>query len=136
MVVSDADDIQEEVAERSHRISVGDTLAKLAERYLGDASRSAEIFEANTNLLNDPRVLPIGVWIQIPPKNQTDKAQAVPEFSSRWTLEEQPGDETGAQVGQIAESTDTKPMDDSSLEPIPPEALPPRGYTPWSHWGR
>lgn len=53
---------------RIHRIVDGDTLATLAERYLGSADRQREIYEANRDLLSDPSVLPIGVELKIPPR--------------------------------------------------------------------
>jgi nucleoid-associated protein YgaU len=53
---------------QNHRIVDGDTLAELAERYLGSAARAKEIFEANRNVLSDPALLPIGVELKIPPK--------------------------------------------------------------------
>lgn len=52
---------------RRHRIVDGDSLESLAERYLGFSARSAEIFEANRNVLSDPEILPLGVEIKIPP---------------------------------------------------------------------
>ena len=54
---------------RTHRVVDGDTLSRLALRYLGDADRFAEIFEANRELLPEPDVLPIGVQLTIPPEN-------------------------------------------------------------------
>jgi len=59
---------------RTHKIADGDTLADLAERYLGDAGRSLEIYEANRELLPSPGVLPIGVEIRIPPHDKADPA--------------------------------------------------------------
>ncbi|MEN6451915.1 MAG: hypothetical protein ABFC96_15605 [Thermoguttaceae bacterium] len=52
---------------RTHRIVDGDTLAGLAERYLGSAARANEIFAANRDVLLDPKLLPIGVTLRIPP---------------------------------------------------------------------
>lgn len=53
---------------RTHRIVDGDTLGKIAERYLGAANRAGEIFAANRDVLNDPDLLPIGVELKIPPR--------------------------------------------------------------------
>jgi hypothetical protein len=53
---------------RSHKIVDGDTLGALAERYLGSAERSGEIFEANRDLLTSPELLPIGTVLRIPPR--------------------------------------------------------------------
>jgi nucleoid-associated protein YgaU len=51
---------------RKHRIRDGDTLPVLARRYLGDAARANEIFEANRQLLSRPDILPLGKVLQIP----------------------------------------------------------------------
>jgi nucleoid-associated protein YgaU len=49
-----------------HRIVDGDTLALLAQRYLGSADRQGEIFEANRGVLSNPDLLPIGAVLKIP----------------------------------------------------------------------
>jgi nucleoid-associated protein YgaU len=51
---------------RRHRIRDGDTLAKLAQRYLGDPAREQEIYSLNQDVLPDPAILPIGAWLRIP----------------------------------------------------------------------
>ncbi len=51
---------------RIHTIVDGDTLERLAQRYLGDARREGEIFAANRGVLSDPELLPIGATIVIP----------------------------------------------------------------------
>jgi nucleoid-associated protein YgaU len=51
---------------RRHRIAEGDTLARLAEQYLGSRDRYLELFQANADVLFDPRLIPIGVEIVIP----------------------------------------------------------------------
>ena len=48
----------------------GDTLPQLAERYLGDARRATEIFEANRDLLTSPDLLPIGALLRVRPTAQ------------------------------------------------------------------
>lgn len=53
---------------RRHQIVDGDTLRGLAERYLGEADRYLEIYEANRELLPSPEVLPIGAELSIPPR--------------------------------------------------------------------
>jgi nucleoid-associated protein YgaU len=53
---------------RRHRIKDGDTLAKLAQIYLGDATREEEIFAFNRDVLADPEILPIARWLRIPPE--------------------------------------------------------------------
>ncbi len=48
-----------------HTVRDGDTLRRLAERYLGDQNRYLEIFDANRQLLRNPEVLPIGARLGI-----------------------------------------------------------------------
>lgn len=50
---------------RTHLVADGDTLAKLAHRYLGDPSRAVDIYEWNKHKLPHPDLLPIGVELQI-----------------------------------------------------------------------
>ena len=52
---------------RSHVIVDGDSLAKLAGRYLDDPRRSEEIFALNRGVFSDPELLPIGAELKIPP---------------------------------------------------------------------
>jgi LysM repeat protein len=61
---------------RTHRIVDGDTLSKLASRYLGRADRFLEIFEFNRDVLASPDLLPIGSTLKIP--SRRDKAPASP----------------------------------------------------------
>ena len=49
-----------------HKVVDGDTLATLAERYLGCADRAAEIYQLNRDRLLSPELLPIGVELRIP----------------------------------------------------------------------
>jgi nucleoid-associated protein YgaU len=49
-----------------HRVVDGDSLPKLAERYLGDERRAGEILEANRDILVHPDLLPLGVRLRIP----------------------------------------------------------------------
>lgn len=49
-----------------HRIADGDTLSKLAQRYLGSSQRFLEIFSVNRDRLTSPDVLPIGIELRIP----------------------------------------------------------------------
>jgi len=53
-----------------HKIRDGDTLSALAQRYLGAAARAGEIFDANRDILSNPELLPIGVELKIPPREQ------------------------------------------------------------------
>jgi LysM repeat protein len=56
-------------AGRTHVIADGDSLPKLAERYLGNAERGQEIFALNDGVLTHPDLLPIGVELKIPPRS-------------------------------------------------------------------
>lgn len=69
-----------------HRIADGDTLATLAERYLGDARRAGELFEANRDVLADPEVLPVGAELRIPQNDRGIVAARVAEVSSGGEL--------------------------------------------------
>lgn len=57
-----------------HIVRNGDTLEKLAERYLGDAGRALELFDLNRDQLANPHLLPIGaeLRIPIPPRRDLD----------------------------------------------------------------
>jgi nucleoid-associated protein YgaU len=60
-------------AQRRHRLTDGDSLQRLAERYLGNAARADEIFAINRDVLSAPDLLPLGKIIRIPPR-ETDSA--------------------------------------------------------------
>ena len=51
---------------RTHKVVDGDTLAALAERYLGSSARAEEIYQSNRDVLRDPEPLPIGVELKLP----------------------------------------------------------------------
>lgn len=51
---------------REHLIVNGDTLERLAERYLGTATRASDILELNRDQLGDGTLLPINAIIKIP----------------------------------------------------------------------
>lgn len=67
--VSDAE--QDDVGPRKHRVRDGDTLANLAERFLGDAARAPELLEANRASIKNPDLLPIGAELTIPAAKST-----------------------------------------------------------------
>jgi hypothetical protein len=56
----------EESGPRTHIVVDGDSLERLAARYLDDAGRANEIFTANRELLATPELLPIGARLVIP----------------------------------------------------------------------
>lgn len=68
--------------QRRHAISDGDTLERLAERYLGDRSRAAEIYAANREVLSDPELLPLGRVIVIPQRDVASAGDLTPVRSS------------------------------------------------------
>lgn len=49
-----------------HVVADGDSLPKIAERYLRDANRAREIYELNRDVLMSPDLLPIGAELRIP----------------------------------------------------------------------
>jgi nucleoid-associated protein YgaU len=51
---------------RVHVIHNGDTLERLAERYLGDGARALELFDLNRDVLENPHLLPLGVELRVP----------------------------------------------------------------------
>ncbi len=57
-------------APRRHRITDGDSLSGLALRYLGDERRGDEIAQLNRQQIRDPHLLPVGVEILIPRREQ------------------------------------------------------------------
>ena len=60
----------------THRVRIvvdGDSLKSLAKRYLGDANRFMEIYEANRDVLANPDLLPIGTKLKIPADKPTAK---------------------------------------------------------------
>jgi nucleoid-associated protein YgaU len=59
----------EEDSPRRHVIVDGDSLARLAARYLDDPHRANEIFELNREVLSDPELLPIGTELTLPPRS-------------------------------------------------------------------
>ncbi len=52
----------------THRVVDGDTLSKIAIRYLGSGDRYIEIFEFNRDVLASADLLPIGAMLKIPPR--------------------------------------------------------------------
>jgi hypothetical protein len=58
--------VDESAEQRTHIVVDGDSLEKLAGRYLSDPQRSREIFELNRQVLSAPDLLPIGAELKIP----------------------------------------------------------------------
>lgn len=55
-------------AQTMHTVKSGDTLSKIAQKYLGDANRYNEIFKANQPMLTDPNKIFPGQVLRIPRK--------------------------------------------------------------------
>ncbi len=49
-----------------HVVADGDSLPKIAERYLRDATRAREVYNLNRDVLDSPDLLPIGTELRIP----------------------------------------------------------------------
>lgn len=49
-----------------HIVHPGDSLERLAKRYLGDEGRAIELFDHNRQVLENPHLLPIGAELRIP----------------------------------------------------------------------
>lgn len=64
--------------ERTYIIQEGDSLERLAQRYLGDEGRAVEIFDLNRQVLENPHILPIGTELKIPLHSDSANAAAVP----------------------------------------------------------
>jgi hypothetical protein len=72
---------------RSHIVVDGDSLAKLAGRYLDDPHRAAEIYQLNRHVLTNPELLPIGVELAIPSRSAaTHAATTSPQSSMQRTV--------------------------------------------------
>jgi nucleoid-associated protein YgaU len=62
---------------RPYRIRDRDTLELIAERLLGDKQRAGEIFESNRNVLSRPDLLPVGMTILLPPRENRTNLEPV-----------------------------------------------------------
>jgi nucleoid-associated protein YgaU len=67
---------------RTHIVIDGDTLTRLADRYLDDAGRASEIYRLNREVLADPELLPIGVELRIPSRDRPGDALAALDSAS------------------------------------------------------
>ncbi|MBX7168410.1 MAG: LysM peptidoglycan-binding domain-containing protein [Pirellulales bacterium] len=63
---------------RRHEVRDGDTLEGLAQHYLGDPSRVADIIAINRDQLPNPDLLPIGLELRIPPAGRQPDRSVVP----------------------------------------------------------
>jgi phage tail protein X len=127
---------------RTHTVIDGDTLARLAARYLGSSDRYGEIFAANRGVLSTPDLLPIGVELVIPPRQRPAppaamtaedqdapgvEEQAAPRLEVEMAVEEDAGAESGAAASRAAEESGSSeanraPEDEDALVPVPKAA--------------
>jgi hypothetical protein len=89
---------------RTHVVVDGDSLPRLASRYLNDANRSDEIFELNRELLTNPDLLPIGAELKIPDRSQ----------QASWNRQSQRREATGP--ASVREASRLVPLRPSSPE--------------------
>ena len=66
-----------------HIVADGDTLARLAQRYLNDPLRAGDIFVANQQTLTHPDLLPIGAELMIPSESTQRSVAAVPNVTPK-----------------------------------------------------
>jgi nucleoid-associated protein YgaU len=127
---------------RTHTIEAGDTLSKLAERYLGDRQKSELIYRANSDVLFDPRLLPIGVELRIPTRIESDDSEDCQTTrTSGPEKKNDPLDDLFKEPSRPEEPTHgNQPTGaeepGSDLEPIPPQALPSFQMNAWRYSGR
>jgi len=57
---------REQAKARTYVVKSGDSLSKIAEELLGDASRWREIFEANEDKIEDPNAIEPDMELDIP----------------------------------------------------------------------
>jgi len=93
-----------------HRIRNGDTLASIAENYLGQARFADWIYTQNQHLIRSPNLLPIGTQINIPAK---------PGAGQFEVLTTQPTEDPGQPVRQ----PEKKPVPPAPMIPVN-EAIP------------
>jgi nucleoid-associated protein YgaU len=93
-----------DASEETHTVVDGDTLAQLAQRYLGSASRAGELYAYNRDVLSDPELLPIGAELRIP-SSATAKA-------------------TSPMSGQTPRELTAQPMGLPVTLPVVPAAIP------------
>ena len=64
--------------ERTYIVQEGDSLERLAQRYLGDEGRAVEIFDLNRQVLENPHILPIGRELKLPLSGASENATPAP----------------------------------------------------------
>jgi len=91
-----------------HRIAEGDTLRRLAEKYLGSRDRYLDIYQANQDILFDSQLIPIGVEIVIPAKTVI-VAQAAADSTQT--------EDTGSRPNPRSKASQGESRSDSTPEP-------------------
>jgi nucleoid-associated protein YgaU len=77
---------------RTHTIVDGDSLAKLAERFLGDPQLANQIYDLNRDVLSSPDLLPIGAEVKLPPRQTiAAKSPAQTTYAAGATTGSPPG---------------------------------------------
>lgn len=116
---SDAEEIGPPPArEQTHRIVDGDTLARIAQRYWGDAKLADALLEANRDVLPAADPLPLGVVLKIPPK------PALPASSTPDALPAQPVSQP--KLTPAADEPEEAPPQVEELPPPVRQPMPPR----------
>jgi phage tail protein X len=100
---------------RTHRIVDGDTLAKIAERYWGNAALAEALWQANRDVLAAPDPLPLGVTLTIPVQPNGGQNTDRPHVEELPAPVKQP---------QAAAPQSPLPAIDLPLTPIPAGAFP------------
>ena len=97
-----------------HVVHDGDSLAKLAARYLGDAQRAREIYELNRDVIDHPDLLKIGAKLRIP--QNVARQTAIEVY-----------DANGASAGTFAPQSRLVPLPElpSNLQGVPRAHLQP-----------
>jgi LysM repeat protein len=72
---------------RYHTIVNGDTLERLARRYLGSSKWANALLQSNRNVIRDPTRLPLGLKIRIPPLAELKSDQAAASGGSKGQQE-------------------------------------------------
>ena len=102
---------------RTHVVVDGDSLSKLADRYLDDAELGEEIYRLNQDVLKDPALLPIGVELRIP---ENRVANAPQRFAGTMGLQAANG---GPPAGMVPVEWKPRPFDSEPraqlLRPVP-----------------
>jgi hypothetical protein len=96
-----------------HVVVDGDSLERIASRYLSDPQRSREIFELNRGVLTNPELLPIGAELKIPERIASAKSGA-----RTW----QPNSSTAKPSGESVSSNLVPFRPASSQEGVVPRA--------------